>query len=79
MGGKVVCFGGRGGGVPSDPVFLFSPIPTSPFPLLAQDLYMEKEMYYFSKNSFPTYFNKSHQLFLHNCLNLFLKKVSLFK
>lgn len=39
IGGKDVCFGWR---VPSDPVFLFSPIPTSPFPLLAQDLYMEK-------------------------------------
>lgn len=67
LGGKVVCCGW---GVPSDPVFLFSPIPASPFPLHAQDLYMEKEIYYFSKNSIPIYFNKSYQLFLHNCFNL---------
>lgn len=67
LGGKVVCCRW---GVPSDPVFLFNPIPASPFPLLAQDLYMEKEIYYFFQNSVPIYFNKSHQLFLHNCLNL---------
>lgn len=47
-------------GVPSsEPVLLSSPTPTSPFPLLAHDLYTEKEIHHFSPKFFHLFEKKS--------------------